>query len=345
MSLTTRSTRGRLRTALMALGATVLFTAVAGCSALGGSNAPAESNNGGTAAGGIEHPKLNIGVLPIVDVAAIQQAQVAGYFKAEGLDVTLTTVNSGAEAMPKLIAGDLDMTWTNWTSVIQASQAKIATGVGDLRVLNASYQAAPGSFLILTRPENNIKSPQDLVGKKIAINAPGSITELIAKSALQSNGVDPATASYPAVAFPDMPAALASHQVDATVILEPFLTAEEQAGAVTVLDAASGPTSEIPIAGITATGNFVQQNPNTVAAFQRAVSKAQAEVANRSVVEKLLPSYTKITPDQAPLLNFGTWPTTIDATRLQRVADLMTQFQMIPGAFDVKPLLAGTATG
>jgi NitT/TauT family transport system substrate-binding protein len=344
MSVTPSRPRGRLRTALAALGAAALFTAVAGCSALGGSNAPAESNGGG-GAGGIEHPKLNIGVLPIVDVAAIQQAQAAGYFKAEGLDVTLTTVNSGAEAMPKLIAGDLDMTWTNWTSVIAASQQGVAKGVGDLRALNASYQAAPGSFLILTRPENNIKSPQDLVGKKVAINAQGSITELIAKSALQSNGVDPATVNYPPIAFPDMPAALANHTVDATVVLEPFLTTEEQAGAVTVLDAASGPTSEIPIAGVTATGNFVKDNPNTVAAFQRAIDKSQAEVADRSVVEKLLPTYTKITPDQAPLLNIGTWPTTIDATRLQRVADLMTQFGLLQGSFDVKPLLAGTATG
>jgi NitT/TauT family transport system substrate-binding protein len=142
-----------------------------------------------------------------------------------------------------------------------------------------------------------------------------------------------------------MPQALLTHQVDATVVLEPYLTTEEKDGAVTVLDAASGPTSEIPIAGITASGNFVKDNPNTVAAFQRAVSKAQAEVADRSVVEKLLPTYTKITPDVAPLLNFGTWPTTVDATRLQRVADLMTQFGMIPAAFDVKPLLAETPTG
>jgi NitT/TauT family transport system substrate-binding protein len=344
MSLTPSRPRGRLSTALAVLGTAVLFTAVAGCSALGGSNAPAQSNGGG-GAGGIEHPDLKIGVLPIVDVAAVQQAQAAGYFKTEGLNVTLVPVNSGAEAMPKLISGELDMTWTNWTSVIQASQTKIASGVGDVRVLNASYQAAPGSFLILTRPENNIKSPQDLVGKKVAINAPGSITELIAKSALQSNGVDPASVSYPPIAFPEMPQALLNHTVDATVVLEPFLTTEEQAGATTVLDAASGPTSEIPIAGVTTTGNFVKDNPNTVAAFQRAIDKAQAEVADRSVVEKLLPTYTKITPETAPLLNIGTWPTTIDATRLQRVADLMTQFQLLPGPFDVKPLLAGTPTG
>lgn len=338
MSLTPRRPRGRLRSALTALGAAALITVVAGCGALGGSSAQPQNGGGG---GGLEHPNLKVGVLPIVDVAAIQRAQTAGYFKNEGLNVELATVQSGAVAMPQLIAGDLDMTWTNWTSVIQAQFNK----VGDLRALNATYQAAPNSFLILTRPENNIRTPQDLAGKKIAINAKGSITELIAKSALQTNGVDPNSATYVEVNFPDMPQALATHQVDATVVLEPFLTAEETAGAVTVLDAASGPTSEIPIAGIATTAKFVQDNPNTVAAFQRAVSKAQADVADRSVVEQTLPTYTKITPETAPLLNLGTWPATIDSTRLQRVADLMTQFGMIPSSFDVKPLLAGTAAG
>lgn len=339
MHLSPRRPPGRLRTALTALGAAALFAVVAGCSALGGSDAAPENNGGG--AGGLEHPNLKVGVLPIVDVAAVQRAQTAGYFKNEGLNVELVTVQSGAEAMPKLISGSLDMTWTNWTSVIQAQVNK----VGDLRALNATYQAAANSFLILTRPENNIRTPQDLVGKKVAINAQGSITELIAKSALQTNGVDPGSVLFPPINFPDMPQALATHQVDATVVLEPFLTAEETAGAVTVLDAAAGPTAEIPIAGVATTADFVKNNPNTVAAFQRAMNKAQADVTDRNVVEQTLPTYTKITPETAPLLNLGTWPATIDVTRLQRVSDLMTKFGMIPSSFDVTPLLAGTSAG
>lgn len=342
MSSSPRRSRGRLRTALTALGAAVLFTAVAGCSALGGSGAQQQQPaGGGGGGGGLEHPDLKVGVLPIVDVAAIQRAQAAGYFKNEGLNVELVTVNSGAVALPQVISGELDMTWTNWTSVIQAQQKK----AGDLRALNASYEAAPNSFLILTRPENNIRTPQDLVGKKIAINAKGSITELIARSALQTNGIDPNSVTYVEVPFPMMPDNLANHQVDATVVLEPYLTTEETAGAVTVLDAASGPTAEIPIAGVAANAEFVKNNPNTVAAFQRAVGKGQADMADRSIIEALLPTYTKVAPDQAPLLNLGSWPATIDATRLQRVSDLMAQFQMIPEPFDAKTLLAGTATG
>jgi NitT/TauT family transport system substrate-binding protein len=345
MSPAFRKPHGRLRAVLTALGAAALLTVVAGCSALGGSSAPQGSTGGSTGGGGgssaVEHPDLAVGVLPIVDVAAIQRAQAAGYFSAEGLKVELVTVQSGAVAIPQLVQGSLDMTWTNYTSVIQASQTK----VGDLRVLNAGYQAAAGSFLILASPDSGIRTPQDLAGKKLAINAKGSVTELIARSALQASGVDPNSPTYVEIAFPDMPSALANHQVDATVVLEPYQSAEKAAGATTVLDAISGPTAGLSIAGIATTAKFVQDNPNTVAAFQRAVGKAQAEMADRATVEQVLPTYTKITAAAAKGLNLGTWPATVDAAQLQNVADLMTQFGMLPQQFDVKPLLAGTTPG
>jgi len=72
---------------------------------------------------------------------------------------------------------------------------------------------------------------------------------------------------------------------------------------------------------------------------------AQAEMTDRSVVEQTLATYTKITPDVAPKLNLGTWPATVDVDHLQRVSDLMTQFGLLPEAFDVKPLFAGTTPG
>lgn len=330
--------RGRLGTLLTALSAAVLFAAVTGCSALGGSDAPAEDAGG--SANGLEHPNLKVGLLPIVDVAPVQRAKSAGYFAAEGLNVDLPTVQGGAVAVPQLVSGDLDLTWTGWTSVFLAQTQKVA----DLRVINVTYQAAPNCFLVLARPESGIRTPQDLVGKKIAINTFTSITELIARSSLQANGVDPKSVQYVEIPFPEMNAALTNHQVDAIVILEPYLTQAETAGAVTVLDATSGPTNEIPIGGLATTAGFAEKNPKTLAAFQRAVGKAQAEMTDRSIVEQTLPTYTKITADTAPLLNLGTWPATVDATHLQRVSDLMTQFGMLSQPFDVAPLLP-SATG
>jgi NitT/TauT family transport system substrate-binding protein len=330
-----RRPRGRAGKLLTALGAAALLLAASGCSALGGSDAPPEGG-AATEGGAVEKADLNVGVLPIVDVAAIQRAKSEGYFEAEGLNVNLVAVESGAVALPQVINGELDLTWTNWTNVILAEQQ----GIAHLHSLkSATYQAASNSFLMLVKPDSNIRTAQDMVGKKLAINGQGSITELVARAALQAGGIDPASVSYVTIPFPQMQQALDTGQVDAITVLEPFLTQAETGGAVTLLDAASGVTAEIPIAGVTTRADFVNENPKTIAAFERAMTKAQAEMADRSIVEQTLPTYTKITADNAPLLNLGTWPTTIEPTNLQRVADLMTQFGMLPAPFDTKVLL------
>jgi NitT/TauT family transport system substrate-binding protein len=317
---------------LGAVGAAAVLLAATACSALGGSDAPPD---GGGQPGALEKTDVSVGVLPIVDVAALQRAKSAGYFDQEGLNVTLQNTDNGAAALAGVVSGDLDLAWVNWGAAIQAEQK----GVAEMRVINATYEAAPNSFMLLTRPNSGITKPQDVVGKKLAINGQGSLTELLTRSALQANGVDPNSVTYVVIPFPDLNNALQNGQVDAITVLEPFLTAAETSGAVTVMDVASGPTDKFPVAGVATTKKFVDANPNTVAAFTRAVGKAQAEMSDRSIVEQTLTTYTKITPETAPLLHLGTWPTTVDATRIQRVADLMTQFGQLPGHFDVTPLL------
>ncbi len=329
-----RRPRGRLRSRIVALGAAALLLAAAGCSALGGSDAEPEGVE--PAPGGLEKPSLRFGILPIVDVAALPRAQNAGYFAEEGLTVELVVVPSGAAAIPQLVNGELDMAFVNWPSLLLAQSQEIE----DFRIVYPGYAAASNSFAILTRPDSTVKTPQDLAGKRIAVNTRGSINEVLALSAMQTNGVDASGVQWVDMPFPEMIPAMQNDQIDAAIMVEPFQTAASRnLGAVTVLDITSGPTADIPIAGGAATAEFVAQNPNTVAAFQRAVAKAQADMADRAVVEETLPTYTQIDAPTAALLNLGVWPTTLDTTRLQRMADLMREFGVLTEPVDVAPLL------
>lgn len=322
------------RSLISALGTAALLAVTVGCTALGGSDAaPAQSAPGGT---GLEQPTLQVGVLPIVDVAYLQRAQSAGYFAEEGLTVELVTIQGGAVAVPQLVSGDLDLTFTNYATLFQAQ----AQGVGDFRLVASGYDAGADTFLMVTPPGSPVRTPQDLSGRRVAVNTFGNIVELTARSAIEANGVESDTVTFVDIPFPEMLPALQNGQVDAAVMVEPFITqAGTTAGTVGVLDTASGPTEGIPVGGVGATAEFVEQNPLTVAAFQRAVARAQAEMGDRSVVEQTLPTYTQITPETAALLNLGTWPTSLDATRLQRVADLMREFGVLTAPLDVAPMI------
>ena len=321
--------------------AVAMLAVVSGCGLLGGSeNKPTEA----AAPGKVEKAKITLGLLPIVDVASVHVALKKGYFNDEGLDVEVKYFQGGALAIPGLISGDVDITFGNWVSFINAEVKEAAKGVGGLKLVNDGYQAKPEMFLILAKSDSSIKSPKDLEGKTIAINTFKNIAELTARATLEANDVDPAKVTFKELPFPEMEAAVQNGQVDAAFMVEPFISkAQRGSGQLTVLDAASGPTDGIPIAGYGATGKFVNENPNTVAAFQRAMAKGQADAADRPTVEPLLVEYAKVDKETASLVHFGEYPTTLDATRLQRVATLMRTYNLLEKDFDVKSMLVGAS--
>ncbi|MCO1658581.1 ABC transporter substrate-binding protein [Pseudonocardia humida] len=328
----------RARRSLLIPFAVAAFLITTACSALSGSQAqPQQAAPGPAQPGNLEKTELQVGVLPIVDLAAVQRAQSAGHFGAEGLDVTLVTIQGGAVAIPQLVSGDLDLSWTSWPSVILAQ----AQGIDDFRVLQPGYETAEKSFQLVTMPDSVVRTPQDLAGKRVATNTFNSITEIMARSAMQDAGVDPETVEFVELPFPDMIPGLQNDQIDAAILLEPFIAlAKSRLDARSVLDVAAGPTAELPIAGVATTSRFAQENPNTLAAFERALGKAQYEMADRSVVEQTLPEYTTVEPEIVAQLTLGAWPTALAAPDLQRVSDLMLRFGVLTQEFDVAELLA-----
>ena len=134
--------------------------------------------------------------------------------------------------------------------------------------------------------------------------------------------------------------------VDAVQAIEPFGTQMARSmGARMVADLSSGPTAQFPIAGYAATTKFAGKNPKTVAAFQRALVKGEGMAADRKLVEQIVPTYAKgIDANVAATMSYGTYPTSLDATRLQRVPDVMQQFGYITTKMDVKPLLLAPAS-
>jgi NitT/TauT family transport system substrate-binding protein len=65
---------------------------------------------------------------------------------------------------------------------------------------------------------------------------------------------------------------------------------------------------------------------------------------DHKIVQSILPSYTKITPQVAATLSYGSYPSTLSATRLQRVADVMQQYGYLTNKVDIKTLLIAGAS-
>jgi NitT/TauT family transport system substrate-binding protein len=118
----------------------------------------------------------------------------------------------------------------------------------------------------------------------------------------------------------------------------------KNAGAQPIFDTAVGPTADMPTAGWGSTGKFTDQNPNTIAAFQRAMQKGtDLALGDRGKVEPMLVEFSGVDEDTARMATLLTFQSKLDATRIQRVPDLMLEFKVIKTPIDAKQMIVPTA--
>ncbi len=302
---------------------------VPGCGLLSG-------NTTDTPPSGPANAKIRLGVIPIVDAAPVYIALRKGYFKDEGVDVELKQIQGGAAGVPLLVNGELDVTFGNWVSFL-AAQAK---GAADLKFVADGYRGKPGMFLVLAPPDTPLHTAADLAGKKIAVNTRGNVAELAVRAAMKAQNADPAGVQFTEMAFPDMQAALQRKDIDAALVVEPFITrAAQQIGAVTVLDTMAGQAEDLPIGGYATSAKFARENPIVLDAFRRALTKAQRDASTRSEVEAVITDYAKVDKSIAAVLHFGSYPNSIDVARLRKVVDLMRANGMLTGDVDPQTML------
>ncbi|NRQ35008.1 ABC transporter substrate-binding protein [Nonomuraea sp. NN258] len=323
-------TRGTLIGLIASLTLTLALTA---CSGGGGDR--------NTSAGGSEKTTISVGMLPVPDAAPLYIAINKGYFAAEGLTVKPELMAQGtAAALTKQAGGGLDVILGNYMSVFTAQEK----GVGTFTFIADCYQAGADGFNLMVKSDSPLKSPAELKGRTIALNSIGNIGDLAVISTIKGHGLTRDDVTFVEIPFPEMAKALAEKRVDAAWLAEPFITyAEKQNAARTLADTMTGPTKDFPVAGWSVTAEFAKANPGTVAAFQRAIGKAQAEAAgDRDEVTKVVPTYTKIDAQSAAAISLGTFPTAkLDGARLQRVADLMRELGFLTAGLDAKTMVAG----
>lgn len=285
---------------------------------------------------GLEKTDLKVGILPIPDAATVYIAKEKGYFAAEGLNVTPVVLANGSETVSRVVSGGVDIAYSAYVPIIQA----VSSGV-QVRVVGDGYQGRAGLYPIVTRPDSPIHDARQLAGKKIGLINTKGFPSLLTDAALAGVGVPASAVHLVEIPYPNMPAALQNGSIDAAFMTEPYLSQSRKTfGARVVVDTMSGPTADLPVGGYVSSPRFVDGNPKTVAAFDRAIVKAQAAAADRALVGQTLPTYIRgLSPDVAQSITLGTFPATLDPAALQRVADLMTQFGVLKEHFDVQRLL------
>lgn len=327
-----RSTRYH-KFALIAV-AIMAVSAVCACS-----SGPSSATTSGSSGSGPELSNVNVGALSIPDAVTLRIAQRDGFFKQQGLNVSIQTLAASAVTTPMLIAHTLDFTSENYVGMYE--QEVHAPGL-QLKVLADDGQGAPGVTELMVPKNSPIKSVADLKGKKIALPGLGAgIGPLSLEVLLKAYDLPVTSYTQVAIPFPNMPQALNTHVVDAAWVTEPFVTVLEATGARPLADVFSGALNNFPISCWATTGWFAQKYPKTVAAFQRAMVQAQQiAAANPQLVRSLLPTYIKgLKPQIANVMTLETFNTTPSITRMNRVVNVMDELKLLPASFNVNSFI------
>ncbi len=267
---------------------------------------------------------LVAGVVPDETNAALFIAQERGIFAAHGLHLTIKTIVSTQDAVPQLLDGSLDVAAGQLPTWLSA-QAK---GLGPFRVLHAGVELGPDVDQIVALSTSQISNAGQLAGKVIAVNAAAGNGPLLVDNSLATYGITPAQVTYKVVPYPDMSAALASHQVDASYCTEPWCTEmAQQDGAVLVANLNQGAVQSMLIGGYTATARWLKKNPRTAVAFTASIDEAtNIADANLAVLQQTFQDSLGVSQQVAGVMNIGTFPPTMASDQILQIASLMAQF-------------------
>jgi NitT/TauT family transport system substrate-binding protein len=322
-----------LSVVLSALSVTVLAS---GCQALG------SGASGGSS--------ITVAIVPGIDNAPLRVAVQDGLFRQDGLNVTIQDYSSLDAEVQAFTSGKAQIAEGDYTDFFYEQ----AAGRASLRLIADAYDATANSVAILTLPTSGITTPLQLQSQAADVATPPAqvppystavpynVQTLAAEEVLQNDGVSPSSVNWTPTQSQDMIGALRSGRVKAILATEPYiLEAEEQLGAVEVVDASSGVTSGLPMSGYFSLASYARANPSAVQAFQRALEQAQADCAQRGPVQSVLSHFTGMTTGEAALITLGTYPTSLNVGQVQRVAGLMYDSGMINNPVNVSALTTG----
>jgi NitT/TauT family transport system substrate-binding protein len=210
---------------------------------------------------------FSLDFIPLGRHAPWYAALAEGYFKDEGLDVSIIPAQGTAQAVQAVEAGTATIGFVDVPSVI------IARGNGSkIKVVAVNYAKAPYAVFSLS-PGANVTEPKQLEGLTLGSGA-GSFTPKILQGFMAQKGLDPSKLTISNIAPPARAAALMSGQVPAIeffVMSKPGLEAgakDAHAELRTLLLADHG--LELYGNGIVATDETIAESPDLVKRFVRA---------------------------------------------------------------------------
>lgn len=247
--------------------------------------------------------------------AAIQN----GYFEEEGMEINLILTPGADKVAAALLSKDADIGLSGSEATIYVYNG----GEQDYLKTFAQLTQKDGSFLVSRTPIENF-TLEDLRGKTVIGGRRGGMPEMTFEYVLRQNGMDPKTdlTIDTSVEFAAMGGAFIGGDDDFVTLFEPTALEVEQQGYGYVVASIGELGGVVPYTSYSARISFIEENPDLIAGFNRAVQKGLDYVHSHSdeeVAKTILSffpdtSLNDLTEVVGRYRKIDAWPTTTSFT-------------------------------
>ena len=214
-----------------------------------------------------------------------------GYFEAEGLQVNITTSGGSDKAMTALLSGDADVCLAGPETAVyvyNAGQEKHPIVVGQLTKRD-------GSFLVSRTDEPGF-TWESLRGKTIIGGRKGGMPLMTLCYVLRQHGLVPGedVEVIDSIQFNMMGPAFEGGTGDYVTLFEPTATELQHAGKGYIVANVGLESGSIPYTAYMVTPEKLEKDPETIAAFLRAIYKAQqwcVTASDEEIAQAMQPSF------------------------------------------------------
>ena len=211
-----------------------------------------------------------------------------GYFAAEGIDLELVTGYGADKTMTALLTGEADIGF-------MGSEASIYTylqGAQDYAVNFAQLTQRAGNFLVSRTPIDDF-SWENLKGTYVLGGRKGGMPQMVFEYILKMNQINPDTdlTIDTSIDFGSTAAAFAGAKegdagyADFTVEFEPHATSLETQQKGYIVASLGVDSGYVPYTAFSARKSFIDENPDVLFSFTKALQKGMDYVANHSADE------------------------------------------------------------
>lgn len=205
-----------------------------------------------------------------------------GFFEEEGLEIELSTIAGGDKTMTALLSDGIDIALVGSETSIYVS----AQGANDPIKNFAQLTQTDGTFLVAREKIENF-SWDMLKDSTFLGQRKGGMPQMAGEYVLKKHGIDPQEdlELIQNIDFANISTAFASGTGDFVQLFEPTASVFEQEGKGHIVASFGTESGPLPYTVFMAKDSFMNENPEVIEKFTRALKKAQDFVYESSVEE------------------------------------------------------------